>query len=289
MDAMDRTTRRRSATAFGPATVANVAAGFDVLGFALSAVGDRVTVTRDDGDPVVRVTAISGVVPDLPHDATKNTAAVALAALIAARRLDHGFSIELHKGIPLGSGMGGSAASAVAAVVAAQALVDTPLDEAELLACALAGEAVASGAPHADNAAPCLHGGLTVVVSHEPPLVVPLPVPERIVCVLVHPHLRIDTRDARAALPREVSLGDHVAQSMHLAGFVCACFRSDLALLRRSMVDLIAEPARSHLIPGYAEARAAALEHGAIGCSIAGSGPSVFAWVEGEPSARAVE
>jgi len=279
-----------SITAFAPGTVANVAVGFDVLGFALDGVGDRVTVRVRDraGEPVV-VDGIDGVVTDLPTDPKRNTASVALQALVDDLGIDRPLGVHVHKGIPLGSGMGGSAASAVGAVVAADRLLGLALDRGRLLGYALVGEAAASGAPHADNAAPCLHGGLTAVVAHGPPRIVDLPVPSGIACVLVHPHLRIETRAARAILSPQVSLATSIEQSMHLAGFIAACYRNDIDLVAASMVDLVAGPQRARLIPGFDEAREAAIHAGAFAFAISGSGPSVFAWLRtsGAPAAVA--
>lgn len=274
-------------TVFAPATVANVSVGFDVLGFALEVVGDRVTVTRTR-TPGVSVRRITGVVPDLPLDPRRNTASVAVQALVDAAAPDAGFEIEIDKGISLGSGMGGSAASAVGGVVAANALLDAPLPTAELLPFAAAGEAAASGAPHADNAAPCLFGGLAAVVSADPLRVVRIPLPASLLCVLVHPHLIIETRAAREVLRSSISLKEHVQQSMRLCGFLAGCHAGDLGLIGRSMVDTLVEPQRSTLIPGFAAARDAARGAGAIGFGIAGSGPSVFAWVSDRAVAERV-
>jgi len=278
-----------SRTAFAPATVANVSVGFDVLGFALDEVGDKVTVTRVPGDETVVVDAITGVVTDLPTDPRKNTASVALLALIEACRPGFGFRIAVEKGLPLGSGMGGSAASAVGAVVAANALLDEPLPREALLEFATEGERAATGAAHADNTAPCLYGGLTAVVSKKPLEVAQIPIPDGLRCVLVHPHMRIDTREAREVLRPSVSLSEHVEQSMRLTGFLIGCINGDLKLIGRSLSDGIVEPQRSRLIPGFDAARDAALDAGAIGFGIAGSGPSVFAWVADEPTGRRVE
>jgi homoserine kinase len=280
---------QRTRTVFAPATVANVTVGFDILGFAVDAVGDEVTAERVDGASGVEIESIEGVVTDLPRDPARNTASVAVRALIDVARPGCGFRLRIRKGIPLGSGMGGSAASAVGAVVAASGLLDRPLSREALLPFALAGEAVASGAPHADNAAPCLFGGLTAVVAHEPLRVVQVPLPQGLQCVLVHPHMRLDTREARAVLRPSVTLGDHVEQSIRLAGFLVGCFRGDTDLVGASMEDCIVEPQRARLIPGYAAARTAALEAGALGFGIAGSGPSLFAWVEDRTRGRAVE
>jgi homoserine kinase len=273
-------------TAFAPATVANVAVGFDVLGFALDGVGDRVSATATER-PGVRVRSVRGVVEDLPLEPERNTASAAVIALLAERGLAAGVELTLDKGIPLGSGMGGSAASAVAAAVATARLLGLALGPAELLACCMEGERAASGAAHADNAAPCLHGGLVALAGLEPPRVVDLPVPRGIACVLVRPHLEIRTAEARAALPPVLPLERHVRQSMYLCGFVAGCFRGDLDLVSRSMVDLVAEPVRAPRIPGFVAAGAAARAAGAIAFGIAGSGPSVFSWVP-EAAAPAV-
>lgn len=273
---------RASATAFAPATVANVSVGFDVLGFAVEAVGDTVTAVVDEAIDGVEIDAIEGVVTDLPRDAASNTATVAARALLDGLGLAAGVRLSLTKGIPLGSGMGGSAASAVAAVVAVNGLLADPLPRERLLGASLAGEAAASGAPHADNAAPCLFGGLVAAVSHDPPRVIDLPVPDGLRCVLVHPGLRIDTRDARRVLPVAVPLATHVEQAMSLAGFVAGCFRGDLELIGACLTDRVAEPRRAALIPGFEAARRGALAAGALGCGISGSGPTVFAWLAGD-------
>jgi homoserine kinase len=283
-----------SATAFAPATVANVAVGFDVLGFALAGPGDRVSVTRRTGPPgrSVTIEGIGGVARDLPRDPARNTAAAAVRAMVEALGLGGSFTVSIEKGIPLSAGMGGSAASAVGAVVAANALLETPVGREELLRYALEGEAAGCGSRHADNAAPCLYGGLVAVVSAEPPDVVSIPVPQGVLCVLVRPRLEVRTREARSVLLRHIALQDHVRQSARLAGFVAGCCRGDLDLVRRSMADLVIEPQRSSLIPGFDEAKRRALDRGALGFSISGSGPSVFAWVcsreAGESVAAAV-
>jgi homoserine kinase len=277
-----------SATAFAPATVANVAVGFDILGFAVEGVGDEVTVRRTAGEGV-RIGTIEGVVTDLPRDPLRNTASVALIALLDDLGETGGFEVSVRKGIPLGSGMGGSAASAVAAVVAGQQVLGSELPLERLLRAALAGERAASGAAHADNAAAALYGGLIAVVAADPPQVERIPVPASIVCVLVHPHLTLETREARKVLPREIGLALHVAQSMDLCGFVIGCFRGETERIRRSMTDRVAEPARARSIPGFDRARSAALAAGALAFSISGSGPSVFAWADSDATARRVE
>jgi homoserine kinase len=275
---MTNGTKRTLATAFAPATVANVAVGFDILGFAVEGVGDTVTVKFQEGRDVTVVGS-----SDFPLDPEKNTATAGLVQLIHDRSLTHGFHVTIKKGIPPSSGMGGSAASAVAGILAANELLDQKLSRDELLRYALVGEAVASGAVHADNVAPCLLGGLVLVKSALPPDLISLPSPG-LCCVLVHPDLKVSTKEARQILKPEIALKTHVIQSSHLAGFLAACFNGDLKLLARSFEDVVIEPQRSQLITGIKTVKEAALRTGALGCSISGSGPSVFAWVKKEYS-----
>ena len=282
----------RSATAFAPATVANVAVGFDILGFAIESVGDVVTVSITD-NASVRINEILDATGDpasleLPLDAERNAATVGLVKLREDLRLDFGFQVGLRKGIALGSGMGGSAASAVGGLVAANSLLETPLPREMLMKYALLGEQAASGASHPDNIAPCLLGGMTLVLSGEPFRYVLLPVPEEILTVIIHPRIRVDTRRARAILKADVSLADHVRQSASLAGFISGCFTHDVEMIRQSLDDFLIEPQRASLIPGFAEVKAAALQRGALGASISGSGPSVFALVTSEQTAARV-
>jgi len=270
---------RTSATAFAPASVGNVAVGFDILGHTVAALGDRVTVKRR-AQPGVSIRSITGVVLDLPLAAEKNTAGMAALALQRELGLPFGFDLDVEKGIPLGSGLGGSAASAVAAVVAAAALVDRPVDRTQLLKFAMQGEAVASGSVHVDNIAPSLFGGLVLTVGVDNPHVKPIPVPEAVRCVLVHPHMVVATREARAILGKTITLSDSIWQQANLAGFLAGCFTSDLPLIRESLLDVIIEPQRQVLIPGFAAVKQGALGAGALGCSISGAGPTVFAWAE---------
>ncbi|MEP6635561.1 MAG: homoserine kinase [Acidobacteriota bacterium] len=277
----------RAATAFAPATISNVAVGFDILGFPLESVGDVVTVSTT-ASASIQIKEIlddtgSGEL-DIPFDPARNTATVGLIKLRDDLQLDFGFDVTIRKGIALGSGMGGSAASAVGALVAANSLLEKPLAKEALLEYALLGEQVASGTAHPDNIAPCLFGGMTLVLSLEPVRYVTLPVPANILTVLVHPRLRVDTKSARSILRPTVPLGDYVRQSAHLAGFIAGCFKGDIDLIRHSLTDLVIEPQRAPLIPGFAEVKAAAMRQGAIGASISGSGPSVFAWVEAADS-----
>lgn len=267
---------RRSVTAFAPASVANVAIGFDILGFSVDSLGDRVTLTRSDR-PGVRVLSIRGVAEDLPLEAEKNTAGRALIAMRDALQLDFGLEMHIDKGIPLSSGLGGSAASAVAAVVAANALLPQPLALIDLLKFAMQGEAVASGSMHADNISPSLYGGLVLTVGIESPHVKQIPVPPGVRAVVVHPHMFVSTKHARGILSRTVNLSDFVWQTANLAGFISGCYTNDLELIRASLQDVVIEPQRQTLIPGFQLIRNAALAAGALGCSISGAGPSMFA------------
>jgi homoserine kinase len=268
---------RSRATAFAPASVGNVAIGFDILGFTLGVLGDRVTVTRST-TPGVAISAVRGVSGEISREAHANTAGRALLALEDATRPGFGFDVEIDKGIPLGSGLGGSAASAVAAVVAANALLERPASPLELLKFAMAGEAVASGARHVDNIAPSLFGGLVLTVGIDQPRVKQIPVPPGIRAIVVHPHMFIATAQARAILKDSVELADFVWQTANLAGFISGCYTNDLDLIRVSFEDVVIEPQRQALIPGFSAVRRGALAAGALGCSISGAGPTMFAW-----------
>ena len=214
---------RERATVFAPASVGNVAVGFDVMGHALQCAGDTVTVERCDAVEI-RVEEVTGRVTDLPTAQGENTASAAAAVMATTLGLGGGFRVRLHKGIPLSSGMGGSAASAVGAVVALNRMLDNLLPPEELYPFALLGEKVASGSMHGDNVAPCLVGGLIVIAPAGSGTFVQVPAPRNLRCVLVHPDMRIDTRASRAALPAEVPLATAVAQSANLAAVICGCF-----------------------------------------------------------------
>lgn len=274
------------ATAFAPASVGNVAIGFDILGFSVDALGDTVTVSRR-AEPGVRIKAVRGVAGDLPLEPERNTAGRALLAMQEALNPGFGFEVEIDKGIPLGSGLGGSAASAVAAVVAANALLPEPCTKLELLKFAMQGEAVASGSLHVDNISPSLFGGLVLTVGIDHPRVKQIPVPPDVRAVILHPHMFLSTKQARAILRRTVEMSDFVWQTAHLAGFISGCYTNDLDLIRASFEDVVIEPQRQALIPGFPEVRAASMAAGALGCSISGAGPTMFAWAV-EPRAKAV-
>jgi homoserine kinase len=275
-----------SVTAFAPATVSNVACGFDVLGFALGSPGDEVTASFAPSG--VHIESIVGDRNRLPREAERNTAGVAARALLTKLGERRGVSLTIRKGLPLSSGLGGSAASAVAAVVAVDGLLEarTPLET--LMTCAFEGERIGAGSAHGDNIAPCLYGGFVLVRRAEPPDIVRLPVPDGLVAVVVHPHLEIETARARALLGDSVALADAIQQWANLGAFVDALHRSDFALLSRTLEDRVAEPRRAPLVPGFAAIKQAAIDAGALGCSLSGSGPSMFALCLGDRTAAHV-
>ncbi|KRG40289.1 homoserine kinase [Stenotrophomonas pictorum JCM 9942] len=269
--------------AFSPASVGNAGVGFDILGHAIAGVGDTVAVRRIAA-PEVRISAIRGTTLDLPLDAPSNTAGAALIALREALQLPFGFEVEIEKGIPLGSGMGGSAASCVAALVAANALLDRPLSREALYPFALSGEAVASGGRHGDNLGPMLLGGLVLATADR---LVRIPVPAQWHSLLVHPDAVLETRRARAALRGAYELKEFVTQSANLALVLAGCHAGDAALVRAGLADVLVEPRRAPLIVGFEAAKQAVLAAGAMGASISGAGPSIFAWFETCEAAQA--
>jgi homoserine kinase len=255
-----------------PATVSNVVCGFDCLGFALDGPFDDITVR-------VCEERVIGIVHHddfgLPTDPAKNVAGVALQAMINATGLEHGFEVEIKKGIKPGSGIGSSAASACGAVVAANRLLGTRFSRLELIEFAMAGELLASGSRHADNLAPCIFGGFTLVRSSRPLDIVELDFPP-LFATVIHPQLEIKTSEARALLPLQVPLKDAVRNWSNLGALVAALAKGDYGLISRSMEDTIVEPVRRSLIPGFDEVRSAGLAAGALGGGISGSGPSMF-------------
>ncbi|MEO8987769.1 MAG: homoserine kinase [Rhodanobacter sp.] len=273
----------RVARAFAPVSVGNVGVGFDLLGHSVTGAGDQAEVRRID-EPVVRIAAIHGCVDGLPLDPLRNTAGTALLSLRDALALPYGFELVLHKGIALGSGMGGSAASCVAALVAANAVLEQPLSREALYPFALDGEAVASGSRHGDNLGAMLLGGL-VLATHDRLLRVPVPAAWH--CALVHPHIVLETRKARAALAGHYELSEFVAQSSNLALVLAGCYQGDASLVREGLEDVLIEPRRASLIPHFAQVKQAALDHHAMGASISGAGPSVFGWYENCADAEA--
>lgn len=271
---------------YAPGSIGNVGPGLDVLGLAVHGAGDTLEAVRtDDGE--IRVEDPGH--PDLPTHPAKHTSALAAAAVRRlAGRPEVGFRLRLTKGLPLSGGQGGSATSGVVGAVAANALLGHPLDTAGLVTACLEAESTVAGR-HADNIAPSLLGGFVLVRALDPvPDLVQLPLPESLRIVLAHPSQRLATREARSVLPAQIPLATALQQAANIAGMVAAAFSGDLALLGRSLDDLLAEPARARLLPGFAEAKAAALAAGAVGASISGAGPTAFALCADTATAEAV-
>jgi homoserine kinase len=267
-------------TAFAPASIGNVAVGFDMLGLALAGAGDRVQARRTEtgSATIADVRGLDGERhPYLSMDARSNTASIAAQALLDAHGAGLGVDLKVMKGVPLQSGMGSSAASAVAAVVAVNALLEAPLPVESLLPFALEGEKFASGGLHADNVAPSLLGGLVLCPQVLLPEVIRLPVPNGVSAVLLHPDLQVNTAQARRGLAKGYSMQQWLEQQGLLAGFIAACAASDIELIRRTLRDVIIEPQRSSKVPCFDAVKAAAMRAGALGCSLSGSGPSMFA------------
>jgi len=263
---------------FAPATVANMVCGFDILGFALDEPGDEVVMRRTH-EPGVRIRRITGDEGRLPTAPEKNTVSASVVAFLShLGRTEVGVEIELHKRMPIGSGLGSSAASTVAGLFAVNALLGEPLTREELLPFAIQGEELACGHGHADNVAPALLGGITLIRSYEPLDVVKLPTPRSLYASVVFPHVDVPTRDARQMIKTKVPLKDAVVQWGNIAGLVAGIYTDDHGLIGRSMQDVLIEPARAILIPEFHEMRAIAMDAGALGFGISGSGPSVFAF-----------
>ncbi|MCL8006228.1 homoserine kinase [Gelidibacter japonicus] len=271
---------------FSPATVANVSCGYDVLGFCLDTIGDEMVI-RKTVRKGIYITKIEGY--DLPLDATKNVAGVSALAMIADAKPDFGFEIEIYKNIKPGSGIGSSSASASGSVFAINELLGKPYTKTQVTDFAMKGESLASGSKHADNLAPGIFGGFTLVKSISPLEILQLPTPKDVYATIIHPQIEIKTSDARAILPKTFPLKDAITQWANLGSFVHALHTSDYELLKRSLQDVIVEPHRSQLIPHFAEVKLAALQHGALGASISGAGPAIFALSKGIENAKNVE
>jgi homoserine kinase len=273
----------RLVTAFAPATVSNVACGFDVLGFPMEEPGDCVTARLTASG--VTIDEIIGDEGRLPREASRNTAGVAARAMLDAAGDRRGVALTIRKGLPLSSGLGGSAASAAAAVVAVNALIGGQASVDTLVRCALIGEGLGAGGAHPDNIAPAICGGFVLVRHPNPPDIVRLPVPAGLTAVVVHPDLEIETARARALLGSTVPLADAIQQWANLGAFVHGLHTSDFELIARALEDSIAEPRRASLVPGLAVIKRAAVNAGALGCSLSGSGPSMFALCRDRSSA----
>lgn len=275
------------AIASAPASIGNVAVGFDILGQAFSAAHDTVVATRES-EPGVRLGKVTGLVTALPAEVHRNTALAAAAALLEAAGNPFGVRLDLDKGVPMSAGMGGSAASAVAAAAAVNALLPNPFSIEELLPFALEGERVASDPVHWDNVMASLMGGLVLAAQESPAKLHKMTVPEGVVTIILHPSVKTETKAARAILKREVPLKTLVENSRRLATFIAGCASGDLDLIRTGFEDVLIEPQRAHLLPCFAQVQQAAIGAGALGCTFSGSGPSMFAWAE-QDKAAAVE
>jgi homoserine kinase len=266
----------RSIKVFAPATVANVTCGFDILGFAVHEPGDEVILKLTDSKGI-SIKEIKGDGGVLPKEVDKNTVSVAIRAYLEHLGEQRGVDIYLNKKMPLGSGLGSSAASAVAGVFALNELLGNPLTSLEMLPFAMKGEAMACGEAHADNVAPALLGGFVLIRSYNPLDVVKIDSPKSLYATIIHPQIEIATKDARSILKKSLLLKDAVRQWGNVAGLITGLIKEDYSLIGRSMDDVIVEPVRSMLIPGFDRVKQAALESGALGCGISGSGPSIFA------------
>ena len=273
---------------FAPATIANIGPGFDVLGLALSRPGDLLDAELSDA-PGVQIVDVTGDGGRLSRDAMKNVAGRAAVDVLRRAGSQKGLRLWLHKQMPLASGLGSSGASSAAGAVAANELLGRPLSPHDVVLSAMEGECAASGTPHADNVAPSVMGGFVLVRSYDPFEIVQLPVPDGLRVAVVHPHCQVSTAEARRLVKeRTYGLDVIVPNIGSVAALVAALYRGDLPLLGRSIDDRIIEPLRATLIPGFAEVKRAACGAGALGCSIAGSGPSVFAFADADTAAQPI-
>ncbi|WP_321827960.1 homoserine kinase [Maribacter dokdonensis] len=270
---------------FCPATVANVSCGFDVLGVALDSVGDEMVV-RKVPQKGIKITKLTG--QDLPKETLNNVAGVAGNAFLLASDYDGGFEIEIDKKIKPGSGIGSSAASSAGAVWAMNHLLGNPFSKTELVKFAMEGERLASDVAHADNVAPALFGGFTLVRSYSPLDIIDIPAPTELYLTIIHPQIEIKTSDSRKILKTTISMETGIKQWGNVGGLVAGLFKKDYDLIGRSLEDHIVEPIRSILIPGFDEVKKVSLEAGALGSGISGSGPSIFAFSKGKDTALKV-
>ncbi|MEE3999064.1 homoserine kinase [Tenacibaculum sp. FZY0031] len=270
---------------FSPATVANVSCGFDALGLALETVGDTMTFTKTTTKGV-KITQITGA--DLPSDPKVNAAGVVALAMLEKHPVDFGIDITIHKGYTPGSGLGSSAASAAGAAFGVNQLLGNSFSLLELTQFAMLGEEATCGTPIADNVSAAIYGGFTLVRSYEPLSIVKIPVPANLRVVAIHPQVEVKTKDAREVLPKEVPLKDAVTQWANVGGLISGLHTNDYQLIADSLTDIIVEPARKHLIPHFDDVKQAAIEAGALGAGISGSGPTIFTLCKGDETAENV-
>ncbi|MEM6718098.1 MAG: homoserine kinase [Bacteroidota bacterium] len=270
---------------FAPATIANVSCGFDVLGLCLDTVGDEMVI-RKTAEKGIKISKLIG--QDLPLETKKNVAGVAGLAMLEKLNINHGFEIEIYKNIKAGSGIGSSAASSAGTVWAMNELLDKPFSPKELVPFAMQGEKLASGTAHADNVAPALLGGFTLIRSYVPLDIVKIPTPDELYATVIHPQIEVKTSDSRSVLKQKITLKESIIQIGNLGGLISGLYTSDYNLIGRSLHDEIVEPLRSILIPGFDEVKENAIDCGALGAGISGSGPSIFALSQGEQMAEDV-
>ena len=271
---------------FSPASVANISCGFDVLGVCLNNIGDEMVIRKTKKKGVV-ISKVHGDI-DIPLDNKKNVAAISAASLLNKISINHGFEIEIFKGIKSGSGIGSSAASSAGSVFGINKLIEKPFSKNELIKFAMEGEKKASGTAHADNVAPLIYGGITLIRSTTEIDVINLPIPDKLFLTIIHPKIKLKTSDSRSILKHKVSLKKTIDQMANLGGFISGLYTNDFNLIKRSLKDVIVEPTRSILIPEFYKIKKSAIDSGALGSGIAGSGPSVYAMVKGEKKAKKV-
>jgi len=270
---------------FCPATIANLNCGFDILGLCLETIGDEMIIKKS-ANKGIKITKIVGA--DLPLETEKNVAGVAALDIIEKLELDFGFEIEIYKNIKAGSGIGSSSASAAGAVFGINELLGKPFSKVELVNFAMKGEVVASGSEHADNVAPCLLGGFTLIRGYEPLDIIQIASPSELYAVVLHPHIEVKTSDSRAVIQPMIPIKSAITQTGNLGGFIAGLYTNDYELIGRSLKDVIVEPFRKHLIPNFDEVKNAAIQNGALGAGISGAGPSIFALCKGKGSAENV-
>ena len=271
---------------FAPATVANVSCGFDSLGFAVESVGDKMTFTKTEKKGV-EITKITGA--DLTYNVDENAASAVVKKMLNEANADFGVQLTIHKGFSPGSGLGSSAASSAGAAFGANQFLGNMYSDLELTKFAMFGEEVACGSPIADNVAAAIYGGFVLIRSYEPLEIIKLPVPDELRVVAIHPQVEVKTKDARAVLPKEILLKDAVTQWANVGGLISGLHSNDYQLISNSLVDIIVEPHRKQLIPFFDEVKQTAIENGALGAGISGSGPTIFALCKGDEIASKVE
>jgi homoserine kinase len=263
---------------FCPATIANLNCGFDIMGLCLETIGDEMIIKKS-AEKGIKITKITGA--NLPLETKKDVAGVAALALIENLDVNFGFEIEILKKIKAGSGIGSSSASAAGAVFGINELLGKPFSKHELVNFAMKGEVVASGSEHADNVAPCLLGGFTLVRGYNPLDVIRIDAPSELYAVVLHPNIEVKTSDSRAVLHPMIPLKDAIIQTGNLGGLIAGLFTNDYNLISRSLKDVLIEPLRKHLIPNFDQVKNTALQNGALGSGISGAGPSIFALCKG--------